>query len=135
MHAEIYRALQNNGITPIDGNFPANMDKFVKIYTQDNENDHHHTYMAEVLLPNMAAELMEIHKNQFSNEFNSLNTYVSTYYKNEFPKGLSTDFYKNLLWGGMKGTKAFESFKTSSSYQNYVRDIGQLKPLLTKGCN
>lgn len=130
MHAEIYRALQNNGITPIDGNFPANMDQFVKIYTQDNDNDRHHTYMANVLLPNMAAELMEIHKNQFPEEFIKFSEAVRWAY----PKGLSTDFYMNLLWGGMDGTKAFEGFKASSGYEKYRRDIRDLKPILTQGC-
>jgi len=134
MHAEIYRALQNNGITPIDGNFPANMDKFVKIYTQDNDNDRHHTYMAEVLLPNMAAELMEIHKTQFSNEFYNLNEFVKKNYQNIYPKGLSSGFYENLLWGGMKGTRAYEGLKASSSWEKYEVDISQIKPLLTQGC-
>jgi len=127
VHVEIWRALENGGITPLP-HFPANLDAFDKLYGS-NENAHH-SYMAEVLMPTMGRELMLLHQTHFPDEFKRFNAEVSWAYS----KGVSVDFYENLFWGGMEGTKAYENFKNSSKFPNYQRDIRDLKDLLTKGC-
>lgn len=127
VHVEIWRALENGGITPLP-NFPANLDAFDKLY--GSGQDAHHSYMAEVLMPTMGRELMLLHQTHFPDEFKKFNDHVTWAY----PKGVSVDFYENLFWGGMDGTKAYENFKDSSKFPNYQRDIRDLKDLLTKGC-
>jgi hypothetical protein len=127
VHVEIWRALENGGITPLP-NFPANLDAFDKLY--GSGQDAHHSYMAEMLMPTMGRELMLLHQTHFPDEFKKFNDHVTWAY----PKGVSVDFYENLFWGGMDGTKAYENFKDSSKFPNYQRDIRDLKDLLTKGC-
>lgn len=127
LHVEIRRALENGGITPLP-HFPANLDAFDKLY--GSGQNAHHSYMAEVLMPTMGRELMLLHQTHFPDEFKRFNAEVSWAYS----KGVSVDFYENLFWGGMEGTKAYENFKNSSKFPNYQRDIRDLKDLLTKGC-
>jgi hypothetical protein len=128
VHVEIWRALENGGITPLP-NFPANLDAFDKLY--GSGKDAHHSYMAEVLLPTMGREMMLLHQTHFPEDFKKLNDYATYAY----PKGVSVDFYENLFWGGMDGTKAFEEFKKSTKFSNYQRDIIEFKSILTKGCS
>lgn len=128
LHVEIWRALENGGITPLP-HFPANLDAFDKLY--GSGQDAHHSYMAEVLMPTMGRELMLLHQTHFPDEFKKLNDYATYAY----PKGVSVDFYENLFWGGMDGTKAYENFKNSSKFPNYQRDIIEFKSILTQGCS
>jgi hypothetical protein len=127
LHVEIWRALENGGITPLP-HFPANLDAFDKLYGSD-ENAHH-SYMAEVLMPTMGRELMLLHQTHFPEEFKKFNDHITWAY----PKGVSVDFYENLFWGGMDGTKAYEEFKKSTKLSNYQRDI-DLSKLLTQKCD
>ena len=94
VHVEIWRALENGGITPLP-NFPANLDAFIKLYGSDKES--HHSYMAEVLLPRMGRELMLLHQTHFPEDFKKFSNYATWAY----PKGVSVDFYENLFWRGM----------------------------------
>lgn len=128
VHVEIWRALENGGITPLP-NFPANLDAYIKLYGSDKES--HHSYMAEVLLPTMGRELMLLHQTHFPDEFKRFNAEVSWAY----PKGVSVDFYENLFWGGMEGTKAYEEFKNSSKFSKYKEDVNLLSTNLTQGCS
>ena len=128
LHVEIWRALENGGITPLP-HFPANLDAFDKLYGS-NENAHH-SYMAEVLIPTMGRELMLLHQTHFPEEFKKFNDHVTWAY----PKGVSVDFYENLFWGGMDGTKAFENFKNSSKFSKYEEDVNLLATNLTKECS
>jgi hypothetical protein len=56
VRAEIMAALKENRITPLDDNFPANLDRYIALYlnTDSREGDKHHNYMATKLLPRMA---------------------------------------------------------------------------------
>lgn len=128
LHVEIWRALENGGITPLP-HFPANLDAFDKLY--GSGQDAHHSYMAEVLMPTMGRELMLLHQTHFPEEFKKFNDHVTWAY----PKGVSVDFYENLFWGGMDGTKAFEEFKKSTKFSNYQRDVQQLSTDLTQKCD
>ena len=128
VHVEIWRALENGGITPLP-HFPANLDAFDKLYGS-NENAHH-SYMAEVLIPTMGRELMLLHQTHFPEEFKKFNDHVTWAY----PKGVSVDFYENLFWGGMDGTKAYEEFKKSTKFSNYQRDVNLLSTNLTQKCD
>jgi hypothetical protein len=128
VHVEIWRALENGGITPLP-HFPANIDAFDKLYGTDEHA--HHSYMAEVLIPTMGRELMLLHQTHFPDEFKRFNAEVSWAY----PKGVSVDFYENLFWGGMDGTKAFEEFKKSTKFSKYKEDVNLLSTNLTKGCS
>lgn len=127
VHVEIWRALENGGITPLP-NFPANLDAFIKLYGSDKES--HHSYMAEVLLPSMGRELMLLHQTHFPEDFKKLNDYATYAY----PKGVSINYYINLFWGGLKGSKAYDAFEKSSLWENYKRDRDELFSLMSKKC-
>lgn len=129
VHAEIYRALAANGVTPMDANFPPNLDAFVNLYKGD-PNESHHSYMANKMLPILAAELMEIHKTQFTDDFQKFNKYMEFAY----PSGLDIKFYEHMFWGGMEGTKAFNEFKASPRWVNYRDDMTSAK-VLTSSCS
>lgn len=139
VHAEILAALDSNGQTPLDDNFPANLDQYIALYlnTDSRVGDKHHNYMATTLLPRMGSELMEIHKTQFPEEFQSFNEYVKTV---GYPKGISTDFYMNLFWEGLESTLAYNQMAAItvsppllSPYQKYKRDL-QSSGVLSKPC-
>jgi hypothetical protein len=127
VHVEIWRALENGGITPLP-NFPANLDAFDKLY--GSGQDAHHSYMAEVLLPTMGREMMLLHQTHFPEDFKKLNDYATYAY----PKGVSIDYYINLFWGGLKGSKAYDAFEKSSLWENYKRDRDELFSLMSKKC-
>ena len=82
-------------------------------------------------MPTMGRELMLLHQTHFPDEFKRFNAEVSWAYS----KGVSVDFYENIFWGGMDGTKAYENFKNSSKFPNYQRDIIEFKSILTQGCS
>ncbi|MFT7364765.1 MAG: hypothetical protein ACI9UV_002978 [Algoriphagus sp.] len=139
VHAEIFATLKEKGKSPLDDNFPANLDQYIALYlnTDSRVGDKHHNYMATTLLPRMGSELMEIHKTQFPEEFQRFNEYVKG---GGYPKGLSVDFYMNMFWGGMEGSVAFEQLKAIttyspllSPYDKYKRDI-ELVSRLTQNC-
>ncbi|MFT4859380.1 MAG: hypothetical protein ACI9UV_002976 [Algoriphagus sp.] len=131
--------MEANGKTPLDDNFPANLDQYIALYlnTDSRVGDKHHNYMATTLLPRMGSELMEIHKTQFPEEFQRFNDYVKTV---GYPKGISSDFYKHLFWEGLESSLAFKQMEAItvnppllSPYQKYKRD--QLSSAsLTKPC-
>jgi hypothetical protein len=129
VHVEIFRALKSNGITPMDSNFPKNMDAFLNRYAGNTE-DSHHQYMADRMIPKMAEALMEIHRTQFPNEYNAFWNLASFAY----PNGADLNFYKNLFWGGMQGTKAYEKHKESPDFR-YLKDLEQLRGYLKLACN
>jgi hypothetical protein len=129
VHVEIFRALKSNGITPMDSNFPKNMDAFLNRYA-GNTNDSHHNYMVDRMIPKMAEALMEIHRTQFPNEYNAFWSLASFAY----PNGADLNFYKNLFWGGMQGTKAYEKHKESPDFR-YLKDLEQLRGYLKLACN
>ena len=105
VHAEIMAAFIENRITPLDDNFPANLDSYIALFlnTTSREGDKHHNYMVTNLLPRMGQELMDIHRSQFPEEFNRFNDYVKDL---GYPKGLSQDFYVNLFWEGLESSLA-----------------------------
>lgn len=103
VHAEIEEALRKKGVTAWDNEFGRNFDTYVKLYMGDN--DQHHAYMAEQLLNKMGTLLMNIHKNQFPEDYDKFLTYKRR--NGEFPNGIPLDFYKNLCWEGLHTTKAF----------------------------
>ncbi|MDN3204128.1 hypothetical protein [Algoriphagus sediminis] len=135
VHAEIYRALKSNGITPLDDDFAYNFDSYVFLRTRGDSGPQHHAYMAEQLLGKMGAALMEIHKTQFPEDYQKFNQYMN------YTKGIPLDFYKNLFWEGLEGTKAFDIMSQmpgttmgKSPFENYKEDIGNAKNLMTKPC-
>ncbi len=112
-HAEIMAALKENRITPIDGNFPANLDLYITFYlntAEDKEDkddllgNRQHNYMAANLLPVMGRGLMNFHREQFPEDFKKFSEYM----KDVYPKGLSEDFYMNLFWEGLETTTAYK---------------------------
>jgi hypothetical protein len=107
VHAEIMAALKENRITPLDDNFPANLDSYIALYlnTDSRVGDKHHNYMATNLLPRMGQELMNIHRNQFPEDFQRFNEYVKDV---GYPKGLSEDFYMNIFWEGLEHSLAYQ---------------------------
>ncbi|MDE0562000.1 hypothetical protein OU792_18530, partial [Algoriphagus sp. NF] len=136
VHAEIQEALRKKGVTAWDNDFGRNFDTYVKLYK--GNNDQHHSYMAEQLLGKMGAALMDIHKNQFPEDFAKLTAYMKS--MGDYPKGIPVDFYMNICWQGLKETTAFSVMKKIttnppilSPYEKYVRDISDAKKL-TKPC-
>jgi hypothetical protein len=94
--------------------------------------------MAENLLTKMGAALMDIHKNQFPEDFQKLNNYVKA--QGFYPKGLSSSFYMNIFWKGLEGTLAFNQMRgittnppIMSPYDRFILDNSLAKDL-TKPC-
>lgn len=63
-----------------------------------------------------------------------------TQYMN-YPKGIPLEFYKNLFWEGLDGTKAFDIMSQmpgasigQSPLEKYERDKSFAKDYLTKPC-
>ncbi|SFT73250.1 hypothetical protein SAMN04489724_1896 [Algoriphagus locisalis] len=93
--------------------------------------------MAENLMGEMGEALMNIHKYQFPEDYQSLNSYVKR--NGDYPNGVTVEFYKNMFWGGFNKTFAYaqmKAIKTSSPiaspYDKYYRDnytAGFLKKL------
>lgn len=126
VHAEIQEALRKKGVTAWDNDFGRNFDIYVRLYK--GNNDQHHSYMAEQLLGKMGAALMDIHKNQFPEDFAKLTAYM----KSTIP----VDFYKNICWEGLHETTAFSVMKKIttnppilSPYDKYERDNLDAKKL------
>ena len=145
-HAEIMAALKENRITPIDGNFPANLDLYITFYlntSADKEDkddllgNRQHNYMAANLLPVMGRGLMNFHREQFPEEFKQFSEYV----KNAgYSKGLTEDFYMNLFWEGLENTTAYKQMAAItvqkpllSPLEKYQRDK-DLSDQLKKAC-
>lgn len=114
VHAEIMAALKANRITPIDGNFPANLDLYITFYLNtaadsakkdDLLGNRQHNYMAANLLPVMGRGLMNFHREQFPEEFKQFSDFMKDA---GYPKGLSEDFYMNLFWEGLETTTAYK---------------------------
>ena len=139
VHAEIMAALKEKRITPLDDNFPANLDSYIALYlnTESRVGDKHHNYMATKLLPRMGQELMNIHKNQFPEDFKKLNDYVKDV---GYPKGLSEDFYMNIFWEGLEESLAYKQMAAItvqkpllSPFDKVERDL-RSAALMTKPC-
>ena len=135
VHAEIYRALESNGITPLDDDFAYNFDSYVFLRTRGDSGPQHHAYMAEQLLAKMGMALMDIHKDQFPQDYQKFSQYMN------YTKGIPLDFYKNLFWEGLKGTLAFDIMSQmpgvsigQSPLEKYQVDLMNAKDYLTKKC-
>ena len=144
-HAEIMAALKANRITPIDGNFPANLDLYITIYlntAEDKEDkddllgNRHHNYMAANLLPVMGRGLMNFHREQFPEDFKKFSEYM----KDLYPKGLSEDFYMNLFWEGLETTTAYKQMAAITVQPPFLSPFDKMKndlwnaEKLTKPC-
>ncbi|WP_338221176.1 hypothetical protein [Algoriphagus sp. oki45] len=137
VHAEIEEALRKKGVTTWDDDFGRNFDTYVKLYMGDN--DQHHAYMAEQLLNKMGTALMNIHKNQFPEDYDKFLAYKRR--NGEFPNGIPLDFYKNLCWEGLHTTKAFSVMSKITTNPPILRPLDKYridqkdgKELLTKPC-
>jgi len=145
-HAEIMAALKENRITPIDGNFPANLDLYITFYlntSADKEDkddllgNRQHNYMAANLLPVMGRGLMNFHREQFPEEFKQFSEHVKDV---GYPKGLTEDFYMNLFWEGLETSTAYKQMAAItvqppflSPLEKYKRDL-RSSELLKKAC-
>jgi hypothetical protein len=146
VHAEIMAALKENRITPIDGNFPANLDLYITFYLNtaadkdDKDNllgNRQHNYMAANLLPVMGRGLMNFHREQFPEEFKQFSEHVKDV---GYPKGLTEDFYMNLFWEGLETTTAYKQMAAItvqppflSPLEKYKRDL-RSSEVLKKPC-
>lgn len=95
--------------------------------------------MAEQLLGKMGSALMDIHKNQFPEDFAKLTAYMKS--TGDYPKGIPVDFYMNICWEGLQETTAFSVMKKIttnppilSPYDKFKRDYRSGRDLLTKPC-
>ena len=145
-HAEIMAALKENRITPIDGNFPANLDLYITFYlntsaAKEDKDDllgnRQHNYMAANLLPMMGRGLMNFHREQFPEEFKQFSDFMKDA---GYPKGLTEDFYMNLFWEGLETTTAYKQMAAItvqkpllSPLEKYQRDK-ELSKTLKKAC-
>lgn len=144
-HAEIMAALKANRITPIDGNFPANLDLYITFYLntaedKDGKDDllgnRHHNYMAANLLPVMGRGLMNFHREQFPEDFKKFSDYM----KDDYPKGLTEDFYMNLFWEGLETTTAYKQMAAITVQPPFLSPFDKMKndlwnaEKLTKPC-
>ncbi len=146
VHAEIMAALKENRITPIDGNFPANLDLYITFYlnTAKDEEDkddllgnRQHNYMAANLLPVMGRGLMNFHREQFPEEFQRFSEHV----KNAgYSKGLNEDFYMNLFWEGLETSTAYKQMAAITVQKPLLSPLEKVKrdldtaDVLTKPC-
>ena len=132
VHAEIMAALSSKGITNLDKDFGKNFDLYVKTFI--GENNSHHNYMADNLSSLMGKALMDLHKDQFVEDYNKFKKYLN---KSEIPQS----FYNNLFWEGLKETRAYAIKKAASNgiiggspIENIDRDIKNAIELMTKPC-
>jgi hypothetical protein len=126
VHAEIMAALKENRITPLDDNFPANLDRYIALYlnTDSREGDNHHNYMATKLLPRMGLELMNIHRTQFPEDFKRFNDFVKDV---GYPKGLVEDFYMNLFWEGLESSLAYKQMAAITVQKPLLSPIDKVR--------
>ncbi len=145
-HAEIMAALKANRITPIDGNFPANLDLYITFYlnTAKDEEDkddllgnRQHNYMAANLLPVMGRGLMNFHREQFPEEFKQFSDFMKIA---GYPKGLTEDFYMNLFWEGLETTTAYKQMAAITVQPPFLSPLKKMEndllnaEKLTKPC-
>jgi hypothetical protein len=145
-HAEIMAALKANRITPIDGNFPANLDLYITFYlntSADKEDkddllgNRQHNYMAANLLPVMGRGLMNFHREQFPEEFKRFSDFMKDA---GYPKGLSEDFYMNLFWEGLETTTAYKQMAAITVQPPFLSPLKKMEndllnaEKLTKPC-
>ena len=123
VHAEIEEGLRKKGVITWDNDFGRNFDTYVELY-KGNE-DQHHAYMAEQLLNKMGTTLMNIHKNQFPEDYEKFLAYKRR--NGEFPNGIPLDFYKNLCWEGLHKTKAFSVMSKISTNKPILSPLDKYK--------
>jgi len=132
-HAEIMAALKENRITPIDGNFPANLDLYITFYLNtaadstkkdDLLGNRHHNYMAANLLPVMGRGLMNFHREQFPEEFKQFSDFMKDA---GYPKGLTEDFYMNLFWEGLETTTAYKQMAAITVQPPFLSPFDKMK--------
>lgn len=117
VHAELYATLATKSkVPPLDMDFAENFNEFVNVYygTKVASHDLQHRYMAENLLNTMGKALMDIHKNQFNADYQSLNREMKK--NGDYPNGVTVEFYKNLFWGGFNKTFAYAQMKAIKAY-------------------
>ncbi|WP_296704995.1 hypothetical protein [Algoriphagus sp.] len=132
LHAEMFAALEANGVTPLDNDFASNYNQLVGIYASKEPNkwsgDQQHKYMAEFLLEKMGSVLMNFHKTHMPEDYKKLEDLINipgSILRKEVP----LEFYSNLFWEGLQGTHAYDIMKSTtanypilSPYQKYERD-------------
>jgi hypothetical protein len=132
-HAEILAALKENRITPIDGNFPANLDLYFTFYlntSADKEDkddllgNRQHNYMAANLLPVMGRGLMNFHREQFPEEFKQFSDFMKDA---GYPKGLNEDFYMNLFWEGLETSTAYKQMAAITVQPPFLSPFDKMK--------
>lgn len=129
-HAEIMTALKENRITPIDDNFPANLDLYITFYlntTADKDDllgNRQHNYMATNLLPVMGRGLMNFHREQFPEEFKQFSDFMKDA---GYPKGLTEDFYMNLFWEGLETTTAYKQMAAITVQPPFLSPFEKMK--------
>ena len=132
-HAEILAALKENRITPIDGNFPANLDLYITFYlntSADKEDkddllgNRQHNYMAANLLPVMGRGLMNFHREQFPEEFKQFSDFMKDA---GYPKGLNEDFYMNLFWEGLETSTAYKQMAAITVQPPFLSPFDKMK--------
>ena len=132
VHAEIYRALAKNNVTPLDDNFAVNFDRYVAMKLGDNDTQH--AYMAEQLMEKMGKALMEIHRSQFPEDFQKFSQFMN--FPGGYQGGIPLSFYKSVFWEGLKETKAYEDMikNTSSVTFQEFKKADLFMDNLTKEC-
>jgi|GEM_PF-2445243 len=94
IHAEMYRALNTQGLADIDLSFKETFEEYTRQFFGDE--DIHHSYMADYWVDKMADMLELIHpqlgKSSFENYMN---------YSEGYPNGVPKDFYRAIAWEGL----------------------------------
>jgi hypothetical protein len=84
----------------------------------------------------MGRGLMNFHREQFPEEFKQFSDFM----KDDYPKGLTEDFYKNLFWEGLETSTAYKQMAAITVQKPLLSPLEKVKrdldtaDALTKPC-
>jgi len=116
IHAELFVANFHKGGSPIDGDFQANFNTYMKTYHKEGNSVTQHNYMAEKMVDKMAQVLSQIHPSLGKNEFVN-DPEVKLVFLN---KRMPSNFYTALAWSGLHSTDKWKfSLPERYTYEKY----------------